>query len=299
MRAARDALGHPRRVLRAPSASRAAANARAIARLPVPAGPWNRYACEGAPCGGSAPASTARACGCASMPGRALVWILGRQGGHRSRRYGAGVARGRLITIEGLDGAGKSTLAQALAEEIAARGFAVELLREPGGVPVSERIRELVKDPRLAGLRAHRGAPVCRRPRPARRRAPGTAARRAASCCSTASSTPRWPTRAPGARWGSSRCAAINRFATGPLEPDRTLLLRISPPPAARASASARSRPTGSSARAMPSSSGSPPPTTSWRAPEPERIRTIDAAQPPAQVLEAALAAVADLLGHA
>ncbi len=31
-----------------PSASSAAANARAIARLPVPAGPWNRYACEGA-----------------------------------------------------------------------------------------------------------------------------------------------------------------------------------------------------------------------------------------------------------
>ena len=40
----------------APSASSAAANARAIARLPVPAGPWNRYACEGSPRGGSPPA---------------------------------------------------------------------------------------------------------------------------------------------------------------------------------------------------------------------------------------------------
>src|ERR1700693_2902196 len=55
-----------------------------------------------------------------------------------------------LITIEGLDGAGKSTLAQALAREIAARGRAVELLREPGGVEVSERIRALVKDAALA-----------------------------------------------------------------------------------------------------------------------------------------------------
>jgi len=59
------------------------------------------------------------------------------------------MARGRLITIEGLDGAGKSTLAQALARELVARGHAVELLREPGGVEVSERIRELVKDPAL------------------------------------------------------------------------------------------------------------------------------------------------------
>ena len=60
------------------------------------------------------------------------------------------MARGRLITIEGLDGAGKSTLAQALAREIAARGRRVELLREPGGVDVSERIRTLVKDPAIA-----------------------------------------------------------------------------------------------------------------------------------------------------
>jgi dTMP kinase len=60
------------------------------------------------------------------------------------------VARGKLITIEGIDGAGKSTLAQALARELATLGHPVELLREPGGVDVSERIRALVKDPALA-----------------------------------------------------------------------------------------------------------------------------------------------------
>src|SRR5271156_3581600 len=53
--------------------------------------------------------------------------------------YGAGVRSGRLITIEGLDGAGKSTLAQALALELAARGLTVELLREPGGGDTAER----------------------------------------------------------------------------------------------------------------------------------------------------------------
>ena len=60
------------------------------------------------------------------------------------------MARGTLITIEGLDGAGKSTLASALARELQARGSRVELLREPGGVELSERIRDLVKDPALA-----------------------------------------------------------------------------------------------------------------------------------------------------
>src|ERR1700735_2872439 len=59
------------------------------------------------------------------------------------------VSKGKLITIEGLDGAGKSTLATALAQAIEERGMRVELLREPGGVVLSERIRGLVKDPAL------------------------------------------------------------------------------------------------------------------------------------------------------
>ena len=58
--------------------------------------------------------------------------------------------RGRLITIEGVDGAGKTTLADGLAQLLAAGGVSIELLREPGGVELSERIRALVKDPALA-----------------------------------------------------------------------------------------------------------------------------------------------------
>ncbi len=58
--------------------------------------------------------------------------------------------RGRLITIEGIDGAGKTTLARALQAELEGRGIDVTLLREPGGVELAERIRALVTEPGLA-----------------------------------------------------------------------------------------------------------------------------------------------------
>ena len=59
------------------------------------------------------------------------------------------MSRGRLITIEGIDGAGKSTLAAGLLDALTDRGVEIQLLREPGGVPAAERIREVVIDPEL------------------------------------------------------------------------------------------------------------------------------------------------------
>jgi len=52
--------------------------------------------------------------------------------------------RGFFITLEGGEGAGKSTLSKALSQELGARGHEVILTREPGGVPGAEAIRELV-----------------------------------------------------------------------------------------------------------------------------------------------------------
>jgi dTMP kinase len=54
------------------------------------------------------------------------------------------MSRGRFITLEGIEGAGKSTVASALVEALRARGVAVRQTREPGGTPLAERLRQLV-----------------------------------------------------------------------------------------------------------------------------------------------------------
>ena len=52
--------------------------------------------------------------------------------------------RGRFITFEGVDGAGKSTQARKLGHALEALGVAVRLTREPGGSPGAEQIRDLL-----------------------------------------------------------------------------------------------------------------------------------------------------------
>ena len=54
------------------------------------------------------------------------------------------MTRGRFLTLEGVDGAGKSTHLAWIAGRLRARGHAVLVTREPGGTPLAERLRELV-----------------------------------------------------------------------------------------------------------------------------------------------------------
>ena len=54
------------------------------------------------------------------------------------------MSRGHFITIEGGEGAGKSTQARLLCEGLSARGIDVHLTREPGGAPGAEDIRKLL-----------------------------------------------------------------------------------------------------------------------------------------------------------
>ncbi|MGW2130396.1 dTMP kinase [Streptomyces coelicoflavus] len=67
----------------------------------------------------------------------------------------APTANGFFIALEGGDGAGKSTQAEALAEWIRGKGHEVVLTREPGATPVGKRLRSILLDVSSAGL-SHR-----------------------------------------------------------------------------------------------------------------------------------------------
>lgn len=57
------------------------------------------------------------------------------------------MAKGLFITVEGIDGCGKSTQARLLARALELAGHDVLRLREPGGVSISEKIRAILLDP--------------------------------------------------------------------------------------------------------------------------------------------------------
>ena len=132
-----------------------------------------------------------------------------------------------LITIEGIDGAGKTTLATALKEALEARGKRVELLREPGGVELSERIRSLVKepgltvDPRAEALlyAAARAQLVSERLTPLLDQGVTVLLDRFVDSSLAY--------QGAGRGLGIEQVRAINDFGTGGLQPDATLLLRI------------------------------------------------------------------------
>ncbi|UII55989.1 dTMP kinase [Cytobacillus spongiae] len=54
---------------------------------------------------------------------------------------------GLFITIEGPEGAGKTTLIERLAKELAEEGFPIMQTREPGGIEIAEKIRKVILDP--------------------------------------------------------------------------------------------------------------------------------------------------------
>jgi len=54
------------------------------------------------------------------------------------------MTHGKLITLEGIDGAGKSTHVEGIADFLRGRGKDIAVTREPGGTPLAEKLRELV-----------------------------------------------------------------------------------------------------------------------------------------------------------
>jgi len=203
---------------------------------------------------------------------------------------------GRLITIEGLDGAGKTTLAMGLVEVLRERGLQVELLREPGGVALSERLREVVKDPSLTvGPRAEALVYAAARAQLVEERlVPLLAAGTWVLLDRFVDSSLAY--QGGGRGLGIEEIAELNRFGTAGLVPDRTLYLRVDPQ-VGRARAGERGEALDRLEREGEDFFGAIALAyEDLAALEPDRIRAIDAAQAPEVVLADAIGAVADLL---
>jgi dTMP kinase len=206
------------------------------------------------------------------------------------------MARGRLITIEGLDGAGKTTLAVGLLEGLRARGLEAELLREPGGVRASELIRELVKDPELRiSARAEALLYAAARAQLVEE-ALDPLLERGIHVLLDRFVDSSLAYQGGGRRLGLAPVRGINEFATGGLTPDLTLFLDIDPAVGRERS---RERAEPLDRLELESDGFFARIADAYRelaAAHPERIRKIDASQPPEAVLAEAQAALADLV---
>jgi dTMP kinase len=204
--------------------------------------------------------------------------------------------RGRLITIEGLDGTGKTTLAAGLQRALARSGVKVRLLREPGGVETSEAVRAIVKDPSLTvGARAEALLYAAARAQLVEQALePALAAGGWLLLDRFVDSSLAY--QGAGRGLGIEAVRELNLFATGGLTPDRTLLLTLNP-----ASAQARADARGEAPDRLEQEGGEffariSQAYLELAAAEPERIRVLDAALEPDAVVAQALEALADLL---
>jgi len=60
--------------------------------------------------------------------------------------------KGLFISFEGIDGSGKTTQVKRLGQSLRDKGYELVTVREPGGTPVAEKIRELLLDARNDGI---------------------------------------------------------------------------------------------------------------------------------------------------
>ena len=149
----------------------------------------------------------------------------------RPDRFMPGEAkRGLFITFEGTDGCGKTTQMARAETWLKARGYEVVTTREPGGCPISERIREIILDVASEGMTAECEALLYAAARaqhvhetilPALRRG------KIVLCDRYLDSSLAY--QGGGRMLGQALVRAINAPATGGLQPDLTLWYDISP----------------------------------------------------------------------
>ena len=138
--------------------------------------------------------------------------------------------KGLFVTFEGSDGCGKTTQLRRAEAWLTTRGYEVVSTREPGGCPISERIREIILDVASEGMTAEceallyaaaRAQHVSETIRPA-------LARGAVVLCDRFLDSS-LAYQGGGRRLGEALVRRINDPATGGLEPDLTLWYDVSP----------------------------------------------------------------------
>lgn len=135
--------------------------------------------------------------------------------------------RGRFITFEGIDGAGKSTQIDAVASALRSRGLPIVLTREPGGTALGEALRDLILTQPMTAetetllLFAARAEHLARVIRPA------LAAGQWVLCDRFTDAT--YAYQAGGRGVAQERIAALERWVHADLQPDLTLLFDVPP----------------------------------------------------------------------
>jgi len=142
-----------------------------------------------------------------------------------------GAERGRFITFEGIDGAGKSTHIDAVAQAVQMRGVETVRTREPGGTPLGEALRELVlsqsmtRETETLLLFAARSEHLAKIIRPA------LSAGRWVLCDRFTDAT--YAYQAGGRQMDRERIAELERWVHPDLQPDLTILFDVAPEVAA------------------------------------------------------------------
>jgi dTMP kinase len=137
--------------------------------------------------------------------------------------------RGRFITLEGIDGAGKSSHLRWIARFLRARGIKVKVTREPGGTPAGEKLRRMVLGSRqplhaetetllmFAARREHLAKVIT----PALKRGIWVL------CDRFTDATYAYQSGGSGVTW--DKVGALERWVHPDLQPDLTILFDVSP----------------------------------------------------------------------
>ena len=148
------------------------------------------------------------------------------------------MARGRFITFEGIDGAGKSTHIATVQALLQARGIDVLLTREPGGTPAGEALRELVLRVPMSTRTETLVMFAARAEHVERLIAPALQAGRWVLCDRFTDAT--YAYQCGGRGLAQAQVAALEAWVHPDLQPDLTLLFDIDPAIAAARLARAR-----------------------------------------------------------